>query len=364
MAPEPLLPGARIGIVGSGQLGRMTVLAAARLGYPCHVLAAARDDPAAQVTAWTTVAALDDDDALDAFAASVDVVTFEFENLPLASMERLAARVPVRPAPAVLAVCQDRLDEKACLERIGAPVAPWARVRDTREAAAALARLGAPAILKTARHGYDGKGQARLDPGADAVAAFAALGGVPCVLERFVDFRCELSVVTARDLHGRQTPFPPVLNRHEHHILAETLAPAPIAPALAERATDVAREIADALDLVGVLAVEMFLTRDDRILVNELAPRPHNSGHWTIEACAVSQFDQLVRAVCGLKLADPTPCRPARMVNLIGTEIARAPELLADPTAHVHVYGKSEARRGRKMGHVTWLLPEPPRDLD
>ena len=350
-----LAPGAVIGILGGGQLGRMTALAAARLGYRCHTFAPEPDAPAAQVTNLATIAPYDDATALARFARSVDVITIEFENLPLEPLLELARAAPMRPAPEVLAICQDRVQEKAFLERIGAPTARNWAVREARELARALHEHGGHGVLKTARFGYDGKGQLALEPGADAAAAWTRLGAEAGVLEAWVDFACEISVITARAQDGAQVSYPPVLNQHREHILARTVAPAPIAPELAAEAIALAERIAAALEVVGLLAVEMFVARDGRLLVNELAPRPHNSGHWTIDACAVSQFEQLVRAVCGLPLGAPEPFADAVMDNLLGAAVDAWPELLAEPSARVHLYGKGEIRPGRKLGHVTRL---------
>ena len=350
-----LAPGAVIGILGGGQLGRMTALAAARLGYRCHVFAPEADGPAAQVSDRATIAPYDDAAALARFARAVDVITIEFENLPLEPLRELARAAPMRPAPEVLAICQDRVREKAFLEGIGVPTARNWTVRDARELAGALGEHGGRGVLKTARFGYDGKGQLPLEAGADAAAAWARFGAEVGVLEAWVDFAVEISVITARAADGAQVSYPPALNQHRDHILVRTVAPAPIAPELAAEATAVAERIAAALDVVGLLAVEMFVTRDGRLVVNELAPRPHNSGHWTIDACAVSQFEQLVRAVCGLPLGAPAPFADAVMDNLLGAEIDAWPELLAEPGARVHLYGKREIRPGRKLGHVTRL---------
>jgi 5-(carboxyamino)imidazole ribonucleotide synthase len=350
-----LAPGATIGILGGGQLGRMIALAAARLGYRCHVFAQDADAPGAQVTNLATIAPFDDRAALARFAHAVDVITIEFENLPLEPLLELARAKPMRPAPDVLAVCQDRLKEKAFLGGIGVPVTPHWVIRGSDDLARAVSEHGGSAVLKTTRFGYDGKGQSSLEPGADAEAAWAGLGADVAVLEAWVDFEREISVITARAADGACATYPPVENRHREHVLAQTIAPAPIAPELAAEARALAERIAAALDLVGLLAVEMFVTRDGRLLVNELAPRPHNSGHWTIDACAISQFEQLVRAVCGLPLGDPQPFAGAVMDNLLGTAIERWPELLAEPGARVHLYGKREVRAGRKLGHVTRL---------
>ncbi|MBM3584485.1 MAG: 5-(carboxyamino)imidazole ribonucleotide synthase [Alphaproteobacteria bacterium] len=350
-------PGGTIGIVGGGQLGRMTALAAARLGYRCHVFCPEPANPTSLVAAAATVAAYDDQPALEAFASAVDVVTFEFENLPRPSFDVLERLVPVRPRPAVLETSQDREQEKFLVVGQGIATAPFAVVRTADDVEPALARVGVPAVLKTARLGYDGKGQAMVRTPGEALEAFARLGGVRCVVERFVDFACEVSVIVARGLDGAIAPYDTVENRHKHHILATTTAPARIGAASAREAQAIARRLAEALDLVGLLAVEMFVARDGRVLVNELAPRPHNSAHWTIEACVTSQFEQFVRAVCGLPLGDPSRRFDAVMTNLIGHDVDAWPALIAEPGAHLHLYGKTETRPGRKMGHVTRLYP-------
>lgn len=345
-------PGATIGMLGNGQLGRMTALAAANLGYRTHAFGPERDSPCAQVVAAETCAAFDDWDALAAFAAAVDVVTLEWENVPTATVDFLAARVPTYPAAGVLAVAQDRLAEKTFANGLGIGTAPFRAVRGVDDLRAAVAELGTPSILKSARMGYDGKGQVRLAADSDLAAAWASLGTTEAVLEGYVDFVCEVSVIVARRADGEMMPFPVVENRHRHGILDETLVPADVAPAVVAEATTIARRLAAALGVVGLLAVEMFVTRDGTVLVNEVAPRPHNSGHWTQDFCAVSQFEQLVRAVCGLPLAPPTILAPCMMKNLIGDEVAQWPSLLAEPGAHLHLYGKAQARPGRKMGHV------------
>jgi 5-(carboxyamino)imidazole ribonucleotide synthase len=350
-----LAPGAVIGVLGGGQLGRMTALAAARLGYRCHVFAPEPDAPAAQVTNLATIARYDDASALARFARTVDVITIEFENLPLEPLAELARATPMRPAPEVLAICQDRVQEKAFLAGIGVPTARNWPVRDADELARALGEHGGRGVLKSARFGSDGKGQLPVEPGADAAATWAGLGAEAGVLEARVDFAAEISVITARAADGARVSYPPVENQHRQHILTRTIAPAPIAPELAAEAIVLAERIAAALGVIGLLAVEMFVTRDGRLLVNELAPRPHNSGHWTVDACAVSQFEQLVRAVCGLPLGAPEPFAEAVMDNLLGAAIDSWPELFADPGARVHLYGKREIRPGRKLGHVTRL---------
>jgi 5-(carboxyamino)imidazole ribonucleotide synthase len=350
-----LSPGACLGVVGGGQLGRMIALAAARLGYRCHVFTAEADSPAAQVTNRVTVAAYDDQGALERFGRAVDAVTIEFENLPVAPLARLAELVPVHPAPGILAICQDRRREKAFLNRIGVASAPWRAVGNADDLAAALAALNGPVVLKTARFGYDGKGQLGLAADDDPAAAWARFGGAPAVAEARIDFACEISVITARGLDGAEAGYPPVENRHRDGILAQTIAPAPITAGLADAARALAARIARELELVGLLAVEMFVTRDDRLLVNELAPRPHNSGHWTIDACAISQFELLVRALCGLPLGTPGRFADAVMDNLLGSAVEAWPDLLAEPGARLHLYGKREIHAGRKLGHVTRL---------
>jgi 5-(carboxyamino)imidazole ribonucleotide synthase len=352
-----IAPGATIGILGGGQLGRMTALAAARLGYRCHVLTPEADAPAAQVASRTTRAAFDDRSALAAFARGVDVATYEFENIPADGVAYLAQLVPVRPKPDILATCQDRLQEKDFLNGIGVATARYQEVNDPQGLARAVRDIGRPAVLKTARLGYDGKGQTMIRPETDLDQAWAALGGHRGILESFVDFAQEISVIVARGLDGTHATYVPVENQHRHHILDQTLAPARLAPQLSMKAEAIAVHIAQQLDLVGVLAVEMFVDRAPSVLVNELAPRPHNSGHWTIDACVTSQFEQLVRAICGLPLGSPERHSDAIMKNLIGDEVNQWPELLKDPGAKLHLYGKAEPRPGRKMGHVTRITP-------
>ncbi len=354
-AHSVLPPGSIIGIFGGGQLGRMTALAAARLGYRCHVFTPEKDSPCAQVAAGATVAAYDDAAALDDFAAAVHVVTPEFENVPAEALAYLAQRVPVRPGPDVFAIAQDRIKEKTFCNKAGAPTAKFLEVRSGGDVAKAMAELGTPLVLKTARMGYDGKGQVKVEKGADPEAAFKATGASGGIAEAWVNYRMEISVIAARGLDGKTLAYPAVENRHKHHILDETIAPAAIDARLAAEADRIATHLAARLDLIGLLAVEMFVTRDGKVLVNELAPRPHNSGHWTIDACLTSQFEQCVRAVCGLPLGSVERHSDAVMKNLIGAEADRWPAILQDPAAKLHLYGKAEARPGRKMGHVTRL---------
>ncbi len=351
-----LKPGDTIGILGGGQLARMLCLAAAPLGLRCHVYAPEPDGPAFDVCAARTVAAFEDEAALADFAAHVDVVTYEFENVPAATAAFLAARVPVRPDPAALARTQDRLVEKTFLRDLGLAVPDFMAVDSLPALEAALSKLGRPAVLKTRRFGYDGKGQAMIREGSDPAAAWAAVGGHPCILESFVPFTREVSVVAARGLDGTVVEFDLCENIHRDHILAETLVPASTEPATAEAALAAAARIIEALDYVGVLAVEMFVVEEggaERVLINEIAPRVHNSGHWTIEGAKTSQFAQHIRAVAGLPLGSPERLGRIRMLNLVGSEADAWPVIAADRSAHLHLYGKGEPRPGRKMGHVT-----------
>ena len=350
-------PGAMIGILGGGQLGRMTALAAARLGYRSHVFCPDHDSPAKLVTPFFTTAAYDDRAALAKFAAAVDVVTFEFENVPADTAEILAAVKPVRPGANALRIAQDRLKEKDFLRSIEAPTARYREVTSAEALARAMRDVGPEAVLKTVRGGYDGKGQVMIRPDTDLDAAWRKMGVDVAILESFVDFTCEISVIVARGMSGNWAIYVPVENQHAQHILDTTIAPARIAPQVAMRAEAIARHVADRLDLVGLLAVEMFVTESGEVLVNEFAPRPHNSGHWTIDACITSQFEQLVRAICGLSLGSPERHGDAVMKNLIGGDVEKWRELLNEPAAKLHLYGKTKPMPGRKMGHVTRLLP-------
>jgi 5-(carboxyamino)imidazole ribonucleotide synthase len=350
-----IAPGGTIGILGGGQLGRMTAMAAARLGYRCHIYCPDEGAPASDVAAATTVAAYDDLAALQSFAAAVDVVTFEFENVPASAGEKLAQWRPTRPDPRVLHVTQQRLREKNFLSSINVPVARYLEVAHKEALPQAVQALGRPCVLKSASFGYDGKGQVRIDPETDLGPVWQQMGGELAILESFVDFQREVSVVIARGHDGAMAMYVPVENQHRNHILDTTIAPARIAPEVAVKAEAIARHIAQEMKLVGLLAVEMFVARDGEVLVNELAPRPHNSGHWTIDACTTSQFEQLVRAVCGLPLGSPERHSDAVMKNLIADEVRDWRQILAEPGAKLHLYGKTEIRPGRKMGHVTRL---------
>ncbi|QPQ54714.1 5-(carboxyamino)imidazole ribonucleotide synthase [Allosphingosinicella flava] len=350
-------PGSIIGIIGGGQLGRMLAMAAAQLGYKVHIYAPEADSPAAEVSAFFTRGAYEDEAALARFAASVDVVTYEFENIPVAPLAALAARARLHPSPRALEIAQDRLAEKEFAVSLGGRPAPFAAVDSLEDLKAALDRIGTPAVLKTRRMGYDGKGQARLRTPADAEDAIEALGGAPAVLERFVAFHAEFSILLCRAASGETILWDAPRNTHIGGILDRSEAPAGIdlAPAIAE-AADLAIKVADALDYVGVLTLEFFASADGPVF-NEMAPRVHNSGHWTIEGAATSQFENHIRAICGLPLGATTLTAPkVEMTNLIGADADTWPDILSDPAAHLHLYGKGEGRAGRKMGHVTRLF--------
>jgi len=354
----PLAPGATIGIIGGGQLGRMSAIAAARLGYLTHIFTPEASSPAAQVSGTTTVAEYTDHDALRQFADNVDVITFEFENLPAESLDLLSSLKPVRPGAKILRISQDRLLEKQFLNDIGIPTAPWGPVHDESELVDEAQRHDLPCVIKTTRLGYDGKGQKLCRTEADCCDAFETLEPKPLILEAFVDFHSEISVIVARGENGDMSSFDPVENRHKNHILDVTLAPAPLPLETLAEATGMARRIAEKLELVGLLAVEMFVTATGTLSVNEIAPRPHNSGHWTLDACPASQFEMHIRAITGLPLPPATRHSDAVMKNLVGPEdIAAWSAILATPGLIPHHYGKTEARPGRKMGHFTRLFP-------
>lgn len=347
---EPLSPGSTIGILGGGQLGRMLAVAASRLGLKTHIYEPGAA-PASDVAAVLTTAGYDDTAALEAFARSVDVVTFEFENVPAEALDRIEALVPIRPGRAALAASQDRAEEKTFLEGLGIAVAPWAPVDSAVGLMAAVEKVGTPSILKTRRLGYDGKGQFRLSSPEDAGLAWARLDGTPSVLEGFVAFQREISVIGARSLDGQIVCFDPGENVHRDGILHTTTVNAAAARGIRADAALIAGRILNALDYVGVMGVEMFVTPAG-LLVNEIAPRVHNSGHWTIEACVIDQFQQHIRAVAGWPLGDGSRHSDAVMTNLIGADGDSWAEL-AREQAGLHLYGKAESRPGRKMGHIT-----------
>lgn len=349
---DVLAPGAVIGIIGGGQLGRMTALAAAPLGFRCHIFTPEEDSPAAQVAERTTVASYDDEEALAAFAAAVDVITYEFENIPVDTVQRLSKLVPVRPRPSVLAVSQHRVAEKDFACDAGAATAPYRHVTTLDQLRDAVDEIGRPAVLKTCRFGYDGKGQVKIEAETDLAAAWTSLNTDDAVLEGFVAFEKEVSVIVARAVDGACKAFPVAENVHVDHILSTSTVPAAISETTETVARTVAEALAKRLDLVGLLAVEMFVTSDGKVLVNEVAPRPHNSGHWSQDGCATSQFEQFVRAVTGLPLGPIDVLFPTVMWNLIGDDVAEWESAIAEPNAKLHLYGKAEARPGRKMGHV------------
>ncbi|HEX4634623.1 MAG TPA: 5-(carboxyamino)imidazole ribonucleotide synthase [Rhizomicrobium sp.] len=352
---QPLSPGGTVGIVGGGQLGRMLALAAARLGLKTCVYNDTVDAPAFQVTPNAITAPYDDLERLGRFADLCDVVTFEFENLPAHAIAHLEQHVPVRPGAHALASTQDRLSEKAFVEKLGLKTAPFFEVSSAAQAREAFGRLNGKAILKTRRFGYDGKGQAKVASADDAEKTYVGFMGAAAILEGFVDFSFEASVVAARGQDGQFAAYDPPENEHEHHILRRSTVPSRLSAAQVGEAKAIARAIGDALDYVGVFAVELFVGSGGELLVNEIAPRVHNTGHWTIEACQCSQFEQHIRAVAGWPLGDPSRHADAVMENIIGAE-ADAWQALAK-TGALHLYGKAKARPGRKMGHLTRLKP-------
>ncbi|HSK05052.1 MAG TPA: 5-(carboxyamino)imidazole ribonucleotide synthase [Kofleriaceae bacterium] len=363
----PLLPGATIGVLGGGQLGRMMAVVARQMGYRIVVLDPSPRCPTAQVADGIVVGALDDADAARHLAEQVDVITLDTEHVPATLLAELEAIAPVRPGASVLRTIQDRLVQKQFLDRLGLPQAAWSPAGDPGELAAALDQIGRPAILKVRRAGYDGKGQVRIDQASDPAAELARLHGRPAVVEEVVPFQREISVILARGPGGAHRIYPIAENAHRRHILHTTRAPAPMPDAQRRRAEEIAVTVADALGHVGVIAVEMFELAGGRLLVNEIAPRTHNSGHYTYGACATSQFEQHLRAICGLPLGDPRPLSGAVMVNLIGDLWAAGPprwqHVLAHPGARLHLYGKDAPAPGRKMGHVVLLDDDTDRAL-
>ena len=359
----PILPGRTLGVLGSGQLGRMFAIAARRMGYRVHTLSPDTDTPTGQVADLEITAAYDDLDAVKRFAQSVDVVTFEFENVLSSTTEIAAQYAPVRPSGSVLHITQHRLREKTFLRDHGFPVTPFLPVRSLSDLEAALAALGAPALLKTAGWGYDGKGQVKINTAAEAATAWSRLQSSEAILEAWVDFAQECSVVAARGLDGSFAAYPAVSNQHVSGILDFTIAPGLVSPQVAEAAREITRAVLESLNVVGVLCVEFFVTRDDQLIINELAPRPHNSGHVTFDACVTSQFEQQMRAICGLPLGSTEFLRPAAMANLLGDGWSHGePDWEAVcrfPEVKLHLYGKAEARPGRKMGHLTALADTP-----
>ncbi len=356
---QAILPGATLGVLGSGQLGRMFAIAARRLGYRVHVFSPDDDTPAGQVADLEVRASYDDLDQVEKFARDVSVVTFEFENVPSATTAAAEKHAPVRPGGHVLHTTQNRLREKTFVRNAGVPVTPFLPVRSLEELQQATAVFGFPAVLKTASWGYDGKGQVRLTSAAELEAVWQKFSGQETVLEKFIDFERELSVVGVRGLDGSFVAYGPLDNSHAHHILDITISPAAVSPAVQHSSIEIARTLFEKLDVVGVMCVEYFLDRNEQLMVNELAPRPHNSGHSTIDACVTCQFEQQVRAICGLPLGSPQQLRPAAMANLLGDVWSGGtPDwsaALSDGDVKLHLYGKLEPRPGRKMGHLTAL---------
>ena len=361
MSARVIAPGAVLGVLGGGQLGRMFTIAARRMGYRVHTFSPDEDTPTGQVADVEVSASYDDLDALRAFARKVQVVTFEFENVPSEAIAAIEEFAPVRPSGAALHVAQQRAREKSFLADRGIPTAPFASAFTLDELWDGVARVGTPAVIKTAAFGYDGKGQHKVSSQADVGHIWTAIGHQPAVVERFISLQAEISVIAARGLNGDVREYPPFENRHANHILDLTTAPASIPPAVAAKASEITRAILEELQYVGVLCVEFFLSTEGEVLVNELAPRPHNSGHLTFDAAITSQFEQQVRAICGLPLGSTELPRPAAMANLLG-------ELWEDgepnwaaacryPDVKLHLYGKSEPRPGRKMGHLTATGP-------
>jgi len=360
---DPILPGATLGVLGSGQLGRMFAIAARRMGYRVHTLSPDEDTPTGQIADLEVKASYDDLDAVADFARHVSVVTFEFENVPAPTAEAAARCAPVRPSGEILHTTQQRIREKSFLTKAGLPVTPYREVRSLDGLHRALADLGAPAVLKTAAFGYDGKGQFRIDTPDRAADAWDAIGKQQAVLEAFIDFDCEISVVGARGDDGAFVHYGAIENQHSRHILDVSVAPARVPPRVAEEAVELARCVLEKLGVVGVLCVEFFVAHDGSLLINELAPRPHNSGHLTVDACVTSQFEQQLRAVCGLPLGSTEMHRPAAMANLLGDLWGSGePDwraACAFPDVKLHLYGKLEPRPGRKMGHLTALNHDP-----
>lgn len=353
-------PGSTIGIMGGGQLGRMLSMAAAQLGYRCHIFTPEPTSPGGEVSAVSTAANFDDANALAAFASSCDVVTYEFENVPVAPLTGIADLAPLRPSPRALEIAQSRIDEKRFVTGLGGRTAPYGFAETAGDVEAAIAISGTPAIIKSNRMGYDGKGQARVQPGDDATARWHEAGGVPAIIEGFVTFDAEFSVILARGIDGDIRLWDSAQNVHVGGILDTSVVPAgDIIAAQLPEARALATRVAEALDYIGVLTLEFFATKDGPVF-NEMAPRVHNSGHWTIEGAFTSQFENHIRAICGLPLGDTAlACQRAEMRNLIGEDAHDWPALLAEPTNHVHLYGKHRAEPGRKMGHVTRISLTP-----
>ena len=352
---DPLEPGATIGILGGGQLGRMLSVAASRLGFKCHIFEPGPNPPAGHVADRVTTAPYSDTQTLADFARAVDIITFEFENIPTRALDALEAITPVRPGREALRISQDRLTEKTFLQTLGLNTAPFADISDLDDLTAALATIGTPAILKTRRLGYDGKGQVRLNTAENAARALDDMSGAPAILEGFIEFSHEVSVIGARAADGQIACYDPGENVHQNGILHTTTLPANLTNAQRTDAVLIAANIMNALDYVGVMGIELFVTQAG-LIVNEIAPRVHNSGHWTQQGCAIDQFEQHIRAIAGWPLGDGTRQSNVRMLNLIGDDVGRVPELAKDSATAIHLYGKVDTKPGRKMGHVNQIL--------
>ncbi len=351
-----ILPaGATIGIIGGGQLGRMLAMAATHMGYQTHIYVPEANSPAAQVATHSTVAPYGDEQQLLAFAGSVDVVTFEFENIALETLRSIADAHVVHPSPDVLEICNNRIREKDFISNQGVAVAAYAAAYSSEDAVVGAVKVGFPCVMKTAEEGYDGKGQVIIKNPDQVEEAWQRLNTTEVILEAWVPFTHEISVIVARNQAGEMATYEAAYNIHRNHILYKTILPAPVSEAVKVQADEIAKKLAGAMELVGIMAVEMFVTELEDVLVNELAPRPHNSGHWTIEAARTSQFEQHVRAITGHGLGDPSRLCDVEMINLIGEEVQDLAAYQSDPNAHIHLYGKKDIRPGRKMGHVTML---------
>jgi 5-(carboxyamino)imidazole ribonucleotide synthase len=354
---SPIYPGKTLGILGSGQLGRMFALEARRMGYRVHTFSPEKDSPTGQVADLEFIGNYEDVDRAREFAKGVDVVTFEFENISSEVVKALEAIVPTRPNARSLHIAQNRLREKTFLHYHKFPVTPFAKVDSEKSVLQAVSDLGLPLVLKTSGFGYDGKGQTIVYTSEEATSAFAKMDVEEAIVEKFIEFDVEISVVAARGIDGEFAAYPPVQNIHLHHILDVTIAPADISDILVQTAKETTRAVMEELDYVGTLCIEFFVTKDSKLLINEIAPRPHNSGHWTIDGCVTNQFEQQVRAICGFPLGSTDQLKPAAMVNLLGDIWADGEpnwnNVLKDPDAKIHLYGKKDARPGRKMGHIT-----------
>ena len=357
-SPEIFTPGSIIGIMGGGQLGRMTALAAANLGYRCHIYTDQINTPAAQVSEQVTVASYEDIEALTQFAETVDLITYEFENIPLSTANLLSQLKVLRPSPSVLAISQHRAYEKEFAVQNGVKVAPYKVIKEISDLEPAAKMLGTPCVLKTCRFGYDGKGQIIINSLEEIESAWNKLCGTDLVLEKFIKFEKEISVIVARDVNHQTKVYQPVENKHVNHILDTTIVPANITEKTTNLATTMSLVLANALNLVGLLAIEMFVMEDGSVVMNEIAPRPHNSGHWTQDGSETSQFEQFVRAITGQPLGLTGMIRPITMKNLIGDAVDQAPIFFKDPNAKIHLYGKTEVRPGRKMGHIN-IITKP-----